>query len=92
MMTRNEPRNGDRLFRIRDFLPERIRLRVTRDRIEILFDSLSLRQQTALILRYGLEGGKSHTYREVAEIMGVSPKAAEQLIRRTKRRLQKICR
>lgn len=86
-MTGKQKRYNDRLFNIRYALPEKIRQRVTRERIEILFDSLNRRQQTALVLRYGLAGGKSHTYREVAEILGNTPQAAERLIKRAKSRL-----
>ena len=90
-MTQNKPRNSERLFRIREYLPYEVRKRVTEDKIEEFFDSLSRRQQLALMLYYGLGGAKSHTYKQVAEIMEGTPMAIEQLIRRTKRRLQKLC-
>lgn len=91
MMAKNlavkQKRYHDGLFNLRFFLPEETRQRIAREKIDELFSSLSRRQQTALTLRYGLEVGKSHTYKQIAEILGGTPQAAEQLVRRAKRRL-----
>ena len=52
-------------------------------------DTLDGRERRIVTLRFGLEGGKEHTQKEVAEVMGISQSYISRLEKKIMRRLKK---
>lgn len=68
--------------------PEQITtMRLLRERLREIFETLPAREVRVLQLRYGIEGERSHTLSEIGKKMGISRERVRQIEAQAKRRL-----
>ncbi len=64
-------------------MPEEVRERVNRERVEEIFSALTTKEKTAVEMRYGLVDGKKYSYEKIGDALGMTTAGAMILFKRT---------
>lgn len=75
------------VLNILHLLPEEVRERVNRERVEELMDSLNEKERAALVMRYGINGGELRSFSKMGEELGMTHTGAMKLFNRAMKKL-----
>ncbi len=81
--SRDVARYNDGIVNILHLLPEEVRERVNRDRVEGALASLTERERMAVEMRLGLSGNEASTYEDMGERLGMTSMGAMKLFKRS---------
>ena len=78
---------NDGIVKILHLLPEEVRERVNRDRVEGALAGLTERERIAVEMRFGLSGKEAATYEDMGERLGMTSMGAMKLFKRSCRKV-----
>ena len=78
---------NDGIVNILHLLPEDVRERVNRERVEGALAGLTERERTAIEMRFGLAGNEAATYESMGERLGMTSMGAMKLFKRSCRKV-----
>ena len=78
---------NDGIVNILHLLPEEVRERVNRKRVEGVLASLTERERMAVEMRFGLSGNEVSTYESMGERLGMTSMGAMKLFKRSCRKV-----
>ena len=86
-MRESEPRYNSGVLNILHLLPEEVRERVNRERVEELMGALTDKERAALELRFGINGRGLHSFPRMGEELGMTHTGAMKLFNRAIKKL-----